>query len=85
MAEDEPEKVIADPNSEQNPDAKRTLQDDLTLGILQILQPAVEEIDSKVLNVRYEDKNFVNRPGLVNCRPRAGLDLGLPVLEVGMT
>ena len=34
------------------------IENDLSNGILQILKPAVEEVDNKVLDVRYEFAGF---------------------------
>ena len=33
---------------------KRAIENDLSIGILQILKPAVEQVDRRVLDVRYE-------------------------------
>ena len=53
------------------------IEDDLSKGILQILKPAVEEVDNRVLDVRYEfavlcgpTKLFV-RPPLCHAMPKS--------------
>lgn len=50
------EGVVVSPTDESksNEDAGKSdlVKNDLTLGILQLLQPAVDEVDDRVLNIR---------------------------------
>ena len=55
-------KMSATEDEIQTPDVKEkkiSVENDLTVGILQLLKPAVEQVDKRVLDVRYNVLKFV--------------------------